>query len=254
MQSVRRIRLATLVFITFLLTACAPTPLYTSLGEQQANELMAVLLHAGVRANKSLSKDKKSWSVSVPRDQIPQAMKLLADRGLPRASKKTLGEVFEKKGFVSAGLELKARYLFGLSQELERTLMEIDGVMSARVHIALPEKDTVKGIVKPSSASVVIIARNGAEIVARETDVVAIVKDSIEGLDDINKVTVRFFTTDGSDLPEVEQPAQPTVALAGIRLDWLVVVATALLFLIGATATWFWRRSNRQPLARGDRS
>jgi len=242
-----KLRLLTLLLAALLICACTPTPLYTSLDEQQANELMAILLHAGVGADKSLSKDKKNWSVSVPREQIPLAMKLLTDRGLPRDKKQTLGDVFQKKGFVSAGLELKARYLYGLSQELERTFQQIDDVMSARVHIALPEKDTIKGTIKPSSASVVIVARNGAEIIAREKEIQAIVKDGVEGLDDLGKVTVTFFTSDGSHLPDVDMIPEPTVALAGVRADILWLGGTAML-LLTAAGLWLWRRETAKQI------
>jgi type III secretion protein J len=45
-----------------------------------------------------------------------------------------------------------------------------------------------------ASASVVIIERPGANLELRETDIKAIVTDGIEGLKDINRVTVKFFT------------------------------------------------------------
>src|SRR5919201_1603389 len=69
-----------------------------------------------------------------------QAKEVLASAGLPRQSLRTLGDVFPKESFVSSPLEERARYIFALSQEVQQTLMQLDGIVDARVHIALPER------------------------------------------------------------------------------------------------------------------
>jgi type III secretion protein J len=62
------------------------------------------------------------------------------------------------------------------------------------VHIALPERSLLDDKPQSASASVVIIERPGANLELRETDIKAIVTDGIEGLKDVNRVTVKFFT------------------------------------------------------------
>ena len=118
-------------------------------------------------------------------------------RGRPAArlaALRTLGNVFPKESFVSSPLEERARYIFALSQEVQQTLMQLDGIVDARVHIALPERSLLDDKPQSASASVVIIERPGANLELRETDIKAIVTDGIEGLKDINRVTVKFFT------------------------------------------------------------
>ncbi len=231
----------TLCGVALLLVACSPVPLYSNLGEQQANEVLAELLAAEVQATKVLSKDKKSWIVSVRQDQIPQAMQLLKRAGLPREQQQNLGEVFAPKGFVSSETEQKSRYMFALSQELEHTLAKIEDVLSARVHLAIPERDVVKGTTKPSSAAVVLFTREGAEVLARDTDIKAIVKDSIEGLDDINNVTVEFFVAgvDPMPLSATEPPRQ--VMMAGFQPLLLSALGSIVVLLV-VFVTWLLRR------------
>ncbi|MCG8614167.1 MAG: hypothetical protein MI864_26950 [Pseudomonadales bacterium] len=109
-----------------------------------------------------------------------------------------MGDVFKKEGFVSSPTEERARFLYAISQELTQTLMEIDGVITARVHVALPEKALLSENQGSASVSVVVIQSPNANLSNYETDIKAIITDGVEGLDDVNKVTVKFFTRNES--------------------------------------------------------
>lgn len=194
-----------------LLAGCTRGPLYSDLTEAQANEVQAALLTAGIDARKSAMVKAKGWAIEVDRSDVPHAMAVLSAGGLPRQPLRTLGEVFPKEGFVSSPLEERARYVFALSQEVEQTLLQLDGVVDARVHIAMPERNVFDDKPPSASASVVIIEQPGASLETRETDIKAIVTDGIEGLSDINRVTVKFFTRRAADsLGTAAQSAHPT--------------------------------------------
>jgi type III secretion protein J len=188
--------------VACIVAGCSRGPLYSDLTENQANEVQATLLSAGIDARKQAMTKTKDWCVEVDRSDIPRAMAVLNASGLPRQPLRNLGEVFPKEGFVSSPLEERARYVFALSQEVEQTLRQLDGVVDARVHIAMPERNVLDDKSPSASASVVIIEQPGASLEARETDIKAIVTDGVEGLDDINRVTVKFFTRrPASDTP-----------------------------------------------------
>ncbi len=207
-----RLRLALPLLACLMLAGCGRTALYSELEEQQANEVMAALLAAGISADKEFADNKKGWEVHVDQGEFPEAMEVLRSQNLPRARYRTLGDIFQKEGFASSALEEKARYLYGLSQELSRTLGQIDGVVDARVHIALPERDPLGGDTSDSSASVMIFERPGANVRDRETDIKVFVKDSVEGLDDVNKVTVKFFTVSAPEgAPQAQASRQATL-------------------------------------------
>ena len=191
-----------------VIAGCSRGPLYSDLTETQANEVQAALLSAGIDARKAALVKSKGWSIDVNRSDIPHAMAVLTAAGLPRQPLRTLGEVFPKEGFVSSPLEERARYVFALSQEVEQTLLQLDGVVDARVHIAMPERNVFDDKPPSASASVVIIEQPGADLEARETDIKAIVTDGVEGLNDINRVTVKFFTRRPSGAPSTERTAQ----------------------------------------------
>lgn len=169
-------------------------PLYSHLDERQANEVSAALLRAGIEADKHQADRSADWVVSVPKKDIPTAMAVLEASDLPHGPNLSMGDIFKKEGFVASPTEDKARYVYALNEELSRTLQKIDGVVSARVHVALPDRDLIGGKSDSASASVVIQTAPGAHVQERETDIKAIVKDAVEGLDNPDRVTVKFFT------------------------------------------------------------
>lgn len=200
-----RLRFALPLLACLVLAGCGREALYSELQEQQANEVMAALLTAGIPAGKDFADNKKGWTVSVDEDDIPRAMEVLRSQNLPRDRHRSLGDIFQKEGFASSALEEKARFLYGLQEDISRTLNQIEGVVDARVHIALPERDPLGGDTSDSSASVMIFERPGANVRDRETDIKVFVKDSVEGLTDVNKVTVKFFTVSAPEGPPQAQ-------------------------------------------------
>ncbi len=189
-----------------LMTGCGGSVLYSSLPEQQANEIEAALLSAGIKSEKIPAKEDGKWTVKVPENSFPMAVALLEEKGLPRAAMVNMHEVFPKEGFVSSPIEERARYIYALSQELSSTIMEIDGVVSARVHVALPEKSVMDSNRDSASVSVVVIQEPDVDLSNYEIDIKAIITDGVEGLDDVNRVTVRFFNKRKIEhAPEVKQ-------------------------------------------------
>jgi len=241
------LRVLCIVSFAFALGACGRTMLYANLDEQQANQVQGALLAAGIDADKRPADNKKGWSVEVGKHDFPLAMQLLEARGLPSAPFESMGMVFKKEGFVSSPLEERARYLYAIAQELEHTLEQIDGVVKARVHIALPEPDPVGDKQTSASASVVIIQDAGSELADRETDIKAIVTDAVEGLENVNKVTVKFFARSESDA--VHALAQPSTATPQGRLGPVpVAAAVGVPAVVGGIvlALWAWFGARRR--------
>lgn len=164
-----------------LLAACGQTPLYSKLNEQQVNEMLAVLNAAGVKAGK-VQEDGGTWQLQTDKDNFADALNALRAQGYPRDEFASLGTIFKKEGFVSSPLEERARLMYGLSQELSRTLSSIDGVISARVHLAVPESDPLSDKPKLSAASIFIKYRPDVDMNTQVAQIKALVVNSVEGL------------------------------------------------------------------------
>jgi type III secretion protein J len=141
--------------VLLVLAACrSEVDLHTGLSDPEANQVVAALRDDGVAAQKRAA--KAGVSVVVPEADLPRATAVLAARGLPHRTAARMGEVFKKEGLISSPLEERARYIYALSQELEATLAQIDGVVVARVHVVLPEKPGPGEQIQPPSAAVFI--------------------------------------------------------------------------------------------------
>lgn len=173
-------RVALVVTGMLVLQACS-VELYSNLNQRQANEIVATLMRHGIPAQREAGKDGK-MTVSVQKDRFAEAMVILDESGLPKQEFQTLGEVFKRDGLVSSPVEERATMIYGLSQELSQTISDIDGVLSARVHLVLPENDPLRQQLVPSSASVFIRHRASVPMNELIPQVKMLVAKGIAGL------------------------------------------------------------------------
>lgn len=221
-------------FITMLalcsgISACNYNTLYSDLDEQQANEMLALLLRASLDAQKN--QRDKSWELQVSERDLPTAVTILKSHGYPRDKYQSLGDVFKKEGFVSSPLEERARLLHGLSQELSRTISEIDGVVVARVHLAIPEKDVLSEKRAPSSASIFIKHRAESTVTDQLGSIKALVVNSVEGLPYEN-VTVTLFQAEFGIAPVPGGNSVKSSAPEFLYLDKKTITVFSVLFAL----------------------
>lgn len=217
-----------------LLAACTGKDVYANLQESEANDMVAVLMNAGIAADKEAG-EKENWSVSVASGDFARAVDVLRANGLPREKFDTLGTVFKKEGFTSSPLAEHARLIYGLSQELSNTISQIDGVVQARVHLTMPEPDPLSRAVLPSSASVFVKYREGFNLRSQTAALKTLVTNSVEGLsyDRVSVVMVQ------AEPRAVGRPA----GMSGSMLTYAAWLAGAIgvAALIAGVLSW-WRQ------------
>ena len=171
------------LFCLLLLAGCSEqTDLFSGLSEQDANDVIASLGDYRVDARKRA--EKAGVAVSVDSVDTNRAIRILEAAGLPRRARTSIGEIFKKEGVISTPLEERARYIYALSQELESTLSQIDGVIVARVHVVLPERIAPGEPVQPASAAVFIKHSSRLEPDAVRQRIQMMVASSIPGMAD----------------------------------------------------------------------
>jgi type III secretion protein J len=240
-------RVIVVLLINIGILGCSDESLYSGLNEREANEIVALLSKAGIVSYKSKSNDD-TFTVLTARENFADAIDLLKTNGYPRNRFETLGEVFKKEGFVSSPLEERARLNYAQSQELSRTIESIDGVILARVHLAIPKDNVLESENKPSSASVFIKHRRGINLTDRESQIKALLVNSIEGLPYEN-VTVAMFSSNPMPVNKKESKVHSNNILSSLtsdELNYLVVsLVTVTFILVGVIITLIMR--NRKP-------
>jgi len=153
---VRRAGLLGLVAAGLSLAGCQNAVLH-ELSEQESNQIVAVLQEQGIMATKEPDGAVEgTWKIVVPRRDVPKVWSVLQQYRLPASPGRRFRDVFGKSKLVVAPIEEKALFLEALQGELGHTLETITGVVSARVHVAVPEQDLSGQTTSVPKASVML--------------------------------------------------------------------------------------------------
>ncbi|MGL5837627.1 MAG: type III secretion system inner membrane ring lipoprotein SctJ [Sphingorhabdus sp.] len=220
--------LAMFMALALLLSGCSQQNLYANQTEEHANEMIAVLGENGIEAQKSPG-EEGTYNVDVAQGDFAKAVEILRARGLPREQFESLGTIFKPGGLNETPLAQRARLIYGLQQELSQTISEIDGVVTARVQLAMPQPDPLSQEIKPSSASVLVKYRTGFDLRSQTSAIKALVANGVEGLayDNVSVVMVP-----AQALPQ-DKNAGDTISLATLGKILLGLLAFAILVFAG---------------------
>ncbi|MEM6678663.1 MAG: type III secretion inner membrane ring lipoprotein SctJ [Pseudomonadota bacterium] len=228
MTTIRRLFCVAMLVV---LAGCK-TDLYSGLSEREANDMLAALLSNNIQAEKTVVGDT-GITVSVADEDVLFALDILSRHGFPRQSRGSLGSVFEKSGIMSSPFEERVRFIYALGEEVSHTLTEIDGVLTARVHIVMAEEAELGRPAAPSSAAVFIkhVADKNLEVFVPQ--IRRLVGNSIEGVD-YNDVTVLLMPAEpmAQDTPTLRPATENIFGIEVAREH----AAQAWLWLQGAAA------------------
>ncbi len=131
-------------------------------------------------------------SISPP-EAVHELRMSLASEGLPKTG--TVGfELFDGTNFATTTMGEMVKKQRALQGELERTIMSLDSVLSARVHISQPEKTIFANQAQEPGASVLLKLRPGGELDKKQIRGIAnFVASGVEGLKQENVTIIDVF-------------------------------------------------------------
>lgn len=181
--------------LSVLLAAC-DQQVYTNLASQDANEMVALLYRNGISATREAGAEN-TYTILVDSSEFARAVEILNRYGYPREQYKSVAEIFPGDGLIVSPFEQRARLTYATAQELTKTINSIDGVVSARVHVVMPELDLRTGDQSKSSASVMVTHRPSIDTTALSAKIRLLVANAIQGMN-YKDVSIAFFPSDGT--------------------------------------------------------
>jgi|LSQX01.3.fsa_nt_gb flagellar M-ring protein FliF len=138
-------------------------------------------------------------TIEVPADKVHDLRLKMATQGLPQGG--SVGfELFDKSNFGMTEFAEKLNYQRAISGELTRTISQLRPVLSARVHISLPEDKVFASEQQPAKASIALKIRRGVPLSDEQVGgIVHLVASAVEGLKPEN---VDVIDQDGNVLSE----------------------------------------------------
>jgi type III secretion protein J len=157
----------------------------SDLPESEANRALVALESRGVAAEKERDPETENrFRVLVARDEAAAAAAVLSQEAVPSRDNPGVLQSLGSGSMVPSRLAEHARLLTGISGELEQSLQAIDGVVSARVHLASPERSPLDPEQEPAKPSASVLLRHrGAQPPLASSEVQRLVAGAVPGLE-----------------------------------------------------------------------
>jgi len=126
--------------------------LFANMAPQESSQVVEILQTMDV----DYKLDPVTGAMMVPAGDVQSLRMKLAAEGLPRSSSQGMDMLNEEQGFGTSQFIERARYQRAMEEELARSIVELNNVRSARVHLAIPKQSVFVRDRKDPTASVVV--------------------------------------------------------------------------------------------------
>ncbi len=133
--------------------------------------------------------DANGTVIKVPGTQIHETRLALAEDNLPTGGGVGF-EIFDRSSLGVTDFVQKVNFLRALQGELARTIIQLQAVTSARVHIVMPDRSLFAEEKRDPTASIVVGLAGGGLGKAQVNSIVHLVASAVEGLDSKNVTVV----------------------------------------------------------------
>ena len=176
--------LATLVAATIVLILWTSAKNYVPLYGQQEHYDKASILEILDREKMAFRIDTDTGNILVPQSRLADARILLAARGIKAAMPEGLSTLGDKVSMGTSQFMESMQYQHALEGELARTIITMEGIRNARVHLAVPKRNLFIGRQEEkSAASVMVDLAPGYSLKPQQVEaIVSLIAGSVPGL------------------------------------------------------------------------
>jgi type III secretion protein J len=233
-----------------LSAAACSVPVAAQLDEGDATEAVVALEKGGVASEKERDPEHEgAYRVVVGRDDAAAALRVLSAEGLPPHAAPGVLDALGKGSLVPSRLAEHVKVVTGTSGDLERSLRAIDGVVSARVHLAVPARDPLTlGEQAPPATASVLIRHQGPTPPLAAFDVQRLVAGAVPGLaaENVSIVMTVAPAPGRSPSRELSRLGPLTVTRSSMTpLRGMIAVAVLLNVVLLGCLALLWNRLRR---------
>src|SRR5579883_2935786 len=153
-------------------------PLFTGVPPDEAAAIVQKLKESGVEYRLP----EGGGTILVPSARLAEVRLTMAAAGLPKTGRMGF-ELFDKTNFGATEFAEHINYRRALEGELERSVMSLEAVEQARVHLTFPKDSVFLEAQQPAKASVLVKTRPGARLSPQNvTAIDHLVASAVEGL------------------------------------------------------------------------
>jgi flagellar M-ring protein FliF len=185
-------------------------PLYSDLSLAGAGRVVAALEQEGF----AVELGGGGSIVSVAQEDVARARMALAEQGLPGEGAPGW-EIFDNaSGLGMNSFMQQVSRMRALEGELARSILTIDGIDAARVHLVLPDREAFSRTRPETSASVIVRGRTTQTIGRRQAE--ALVASAVP---DLAPSRVTVLTASGETILSEELPGEAALGAAGSAIE-----------------------------------
>lgn len=237
-----------LALMCLLLSVGCDEQILHNLSEREANKIVSNLSDANLSVDKVLQPDGR-WAISVAEaDKMVALHRLEAQRLL--SSQDPVSASSSRSSIVPSREEERFRYERSVSQSVEESIKALPGVLDARVHVNLPDRDPLFGSREGGRGSGSVLLVVDDTFTSDDGDIAALVS----GAAGISRDVVGILRS----APErIETPVVDSNVVAGLHRQssaqrflvwWPEAVGVSAIVLSALVATTFVRRRRPLPL------
>ena len=188
-------------------------PLYSDLSFAGAGRVVAALEQEGF----AVELGGGGSIVSVAQEDVARARMALAEQGLPGEGAPGW-EIFDNaSGLGMNSFMQQVSRMRALEGELARSILTIDGIDAARVHLVLPDREAFSRTRPEPSASVIVRGRTTQTIGRKQAEAIrALVASAVP---DLAPSRVTVLTASGETILSEELPGKAALGAAGTAIE-----------------------------------
>ena len=145
-------------------------------------EEQQVMLESLLAANDIVYGKNDEQRVTVAESELMRVRRLAAERGIITPPRDGL-ETFRDDNYGATEFVQRVNYQRALQAEIERTIIKLDGILDARVHMRQPQRSTFFRKEEETRASILVKLEEGVELAALAPSIAQIAAGAVEGLE-----------------------------------------------------------------------